>query len=331
MRRLIQQIAARLGRTEKLDLGPSLRSIVEGADRRDEQRPDEHWVMAQFAPDAPAWRPNSRVCPVGSRTRAAHLGRLEEGPPELAGAIPFNEEYFQWIDLLSAVLEAGPTFTFAELGAGYGRWTSRAAGAARRKGKAFRAVLAEGEPRHAARIPEHMADNDIGDYRLFEAAVGDEARTSLMSVQFSEGGKAEGDWYGQSIGWRTPDVRKQVGEHHGRPVLAMDGLHFIEVQEIPLATVLAAYDRFDLVDLDIQGAEARAIRSAIEPLNAKVRRLYVETHNTAVEEDLRDSLGSAGWVKLRDYPQQAESETPFGRTFMEGGVQSWINPRLHRP
>jgi hypothetical protein len=48
---------------------------------------------------------------------------------------PFDYEYFEWVDLLQAVKEAENTFTIVEVGAGYGRWSSRAALAARQLGK----------------------------------------------------------------------------------------------------------------------------------------------------------------------------------------------------
>jgi len=35
---------------------------------------------------------------------------------------PFDEEYFEWIDILESVIESKRHFTMFELGAGYGRW-----------------------------------------------------------------------------------------------------------------------------------------------------------------------------------------------------------------
>ena len=312
-------------------LGPSLARIVADANRVDPDHPGEHWVMAAFPPEAQPWRPNNRICPVGSRTRAAHLARPEEGESELGGAIPFDDEYFQWIDLLSAATEAGETFTFAELGAGYGRWTSRAAGAARRKGKRFRAALAEAEPRRAAWAREHMADNDISDFTLFEAGVDGEAGTTFLSVEWPETRDGAG-WYGQSIGWPSYGDPQTVGEYRGHPVRAWGEWRLIEVEQVSLARILEAYDRFDLVDLDVQGSEARAIRSAIPSFERQgAAPLHRDPQCRGGSRSARQPGPSGMGSCLRDYPQATEVKTPFGDITMGGGVQSWVNPRLHRP
>src|SRR5260370_35145422 len=39
----------------------------------------------------------------------------------------FDEEYFEWIDLLESVVAASGSYTMIDLGAGYGRWGVRAA------------------------------------------------------------------------------------------------------------------------------------------------------------------------------------------------------------
>jgi hypothetical protein len=60
----------------------------------------------------------------------------------------FDEEYFEWIDLLEAVAWARDRFTMLELGAGFGRWTARAAAAAKQPGIPYFLVAVEGEPTH---------------------------------------------------------------------------------------------------------------------------------------------------------------------------------------
>jgi hypothetical protein len=47
---------------------------------------------------------------------------------------PFDEEYFEWIDLLEAITSAKGQFTMLELGGGWGRWTANAATALRHLG-----------------------------------------------------------------------------------------------------------------------------------------------------------------------------------------------------
>jgi FkbM family methyltransferase len=266
--------------------------------------------------------------PFGSRTRAEHIERTADDPCEVGDFVLFNDEYFEWTNLMEAVLDAGDTFTFVELGTGFGRWTSRAAGLARIKGKRFRAPLVEADPKHAAWAREHMADNGIEDYRLVEAAVGAERRRTQLVIGRPPVMESSGNWYDQTI-W-TPDYTYPSDQSHmGHPVFTDSmGWRFIETDEVTIADVIEPFDFVDLLDMDIQGSEGVAVRASIEALTAKVRRTYIETHNHPVEADLRESLAAAGWRRLRDYDCLQENQTAFSRAYMVGGVQCWINPRL---
>src|SRR5688500_14098795 len=44
----------------------------------------------------------------------------------------FDEEYFEWTDIFESIEQSRSTYVFVELGAGWGRWSMRAAGALRR-------------------------------------------------------------------------------------------------------------------------------------------------------------------------------------------------------
>jgi hypothetical protein len=46
-----------------------------------------------------------------------------------------SEDYFEWIDLLTAIERSDTQFTMIEVGAGYGRWISNAAAALKRRKK----------------------------------------------------------------------------------------------------------------------------------------------------------------------------------------------------
>lgn len=94
--------------------------------------------------------------------------------PPVAG----GPEYFEWIDVLASVLDAGDEYTFIELGAGYGRWVVNAAAAIRAIGRSrYRLVAVEAEPTHFRWLAEHCADNgverqsNLGSLQLVEAAV----------------------------------------------------------------------------------------------------------------------------------------------------------------
>jgi hypothetical protein len=239
-----------------------------------------------------------------------------------------DEELFEWIDVLEAVENAGSTFTMLELGAGFGRWSVRGALAAREKGKQVRLGLAEAEPKHIEQIHTYLAKNGVApeDYRVFKAAIGGVKAERVFCV---DNARAEQHWFGQFLtNWDVGDA-PVVGEYYGFPLLDIEeGRRAIRVSQIPLSEVLAAYDRIDLADLDLQEAEGDAIEEAIVPLSAKVCRLHIGTHGEDIEQRLRNVLSAHGWIKLRDYSLHKTHETSFGPAAFVDGVQSWINPAV---
>jgi hypothetical protein len=86
----------------------------------------------------------------------------------------------------------------------------------------------------------------------------------------------------------------------------------------------------DLIDLDVQGAEA----DVLEPATSleRVRRVHVETHNRGVEGRLRRLFRRLGWECVNDYPIGAAADTTWGaRVMFTEGLQTWVNPSLHLP
>jgi FkbM family methyltransferase len=258
---------------------------------------------------------------------AAGRGGMNRRPPGYAP--PFNEEYFEWIDLLEAALLAEEVFCFLELGAGYGRWSVRAACAARHLGKRCRLGLAEAAPEHVRAIHDVMAVNGVSraDYTVFECAIAGEHGEGDFVVRWPNGNPPI--WYGQALTRNSMSRAAIVGEHEGRPLWRMsDGWGVIKVPQVPMSEVVAAYPRVDLLDLDLQGAEGDAVEEALVPLNERVQRMHIGTHSHEIEHRLRQALGAAGWTCVRDYPCTQENDTPFGRIAFVDGVQTWTNPRF---
>src|SRR5262245_4335351 len=157
------------------------------------------------------------------------------GPPQhdyeiVAQPPSFDEEYFEWLDLLEAVEASDESFTFIELGAGYGRWSVRALKAAeQRKIRQARAILVEAEPRHVELVRAHMANNGISSnqFDLVEAAVDATPGKAafLVSAPGNEPGSYQGGrWFGQSLASAanvqpptTPSKRQP--SYYGKPVL----------------------------------------------------------------------------------------------------------------
>src|SRR4029077_5803486 len=109
---------------------------------------------------------------------------------------PFDEEYFEWIDLLESVRAARGRYVVGELAAGYGRWSLRAARALERMNPLPLTIVAvEAEPTHFAWMKEHFSDNGIDPplHDLIPAAVS----CTEGFISFHVGKPSA--WYGQSI------------------------------------------------------------------------------------------------------------------------------------
>src|SRR6185369_4635117 len=67
---------------------------------------------------------------LGIRTRTSFFDTSNGVEPQAITLLyppPVDEEYFEWCDVLEAVIASDKTFTMIELGAGYGRWLVRGA------------------------------------------------------------------------------------------------------------------------------------------------------------------------------------------------------------
>ena len=272
---------------------------------------------------------------LGLKTRRSFFSSMAADVPAAvprSGYPSFDEEYFEWIDILEAVEQADDTFVMIELGAGYGRWCARAAAAVRRKPNCrFQCVAVEAEPAHFRWIYDHFRDNGIDpdDHELIWAAVG--AQPGFVPFWV---GAADG-WYGQSIAVNQvpplPDAatrrRLKARSALGRPpVISSDERSVVWTPCVTLADILAPYPRVDLIDLDVQGAEFDVLASAIDLIDQRVRRLHIGTHSPQLEEQLRQLFSAHGWQNINDYPGQSTAQTPYGAIQFGDGVQTWVNP-----
>ena len=246
----------------------------------------------------------------------------------------FDEEYFEWIDLLEAVEAARDRFTMIELGAGYARWSARGWAAARQRGLAVTLGVVEAEPMHAQWAREHLAANGVpaGAIDFREVALGTKSGEMAFLTEMPEGaaGNNARDWYGQALAWQDPATGVPTGaDYCGHALLQFpDGWRGVRVQVATLQDILAQYDTVDLVDFDIQGAEQEVIAAAAAMLTRQVRRLHIGTHSRAIDAALPGILRPLGWQAVRLYPCLRWNRTPFGWISFNDGVQSWVNPRL---
>jgi FkbM family methyltransferase len=257
---------------------------------------------------------------------------LETDYPQVA------EEYFEWIDLLESVVAANGSYTMIDLGAGYGRWSVRAAFALKQYNDQlpYRLIAVEAEPVVYKWMGLHFSDNgvDASKHSLIHGAICEVPQEVLFYIGGPRGGPYDrnpDDWYGQCVakdhdtsGDSVPD-----GEYNGFAVRRHKSeWRSISIPGVTLASLLKDLDHVDLIDMDIEGQELPAVRSTINELDAKVDRLHIGTHGKEIESELRHLLSTHGWRCQADYSLFSTSDTPWGIVSFENGVQSWVNPRL---
>jgi FkbM family methyltransferase len=249
-----------------------------------------------------------------------------------------GEEYLEWIDVLESVVAARGSYTMIDLGAGFGRWTIRAAYALKQYDEQlpYRLIAVEAEPVVFKWMGRHFQDNEIdaAKHSLIHAAISDVPGDVLFNVGAPIGSpwdRKPDNWYGQFL-TKDYDVSSEYqddGEYSGYPARRhQSGWRSISVPGVTLASLLKDQKLVDLIDMDIEGQELRAVQANIEELDAKVKRMHIGTHTKEIEDGLRQLLSAHGWHCLFDYSLFSKAETPWGTIDFENGAQSWVNPRL---
>jgi FkbM family methyltransferase len=245
----------------------------------------------------------------------------------------FDEEYFEWIDLLESVVEARDSYTMIELGAGYGRWSVRSGLAMQQYGRIpIHLVAVEAEPVHFEWLKDHFRTNGIDPARhnLMQAAVSASDGSAEFYVGSPLGNDRPDQWYGQTLASERESFKPVKNQTHAGFAVHRNegGWNRITVPRVSMRGILKNRGRIDLIDLDVQGEELTAIQSAIGDLDKTTRRLHIGTHSTEIENGLRRLLTAHKWECRADFGFGKSEETPYGAIAFGDGVQSWVNPRL---
>ncbi|HEY2846047.1 MAG TPA: FkbM family methyltransferase [Bryobacteraceae bacterium] len=270
---------------------------------------------------------------LGIRTRCEFLSGAATTAVPVHTAGP-HEDYLEWIDLLESILSAKDKFTMMELGAGYGRWSVRAAAVLRQlRDLPFHLVAVEAEPKHYRWLQQHFSDNhiDAGSSTLLRGVVAAQRGAALFYVGSPAGEANEAaSWYGQAIAgsWETVDDSHTDLYEDEKVFQLRSGWKSIRVPSFTLEEILPDAGRIDLIDLDVQGEELNVIAASIEALDRRAARLHIGTHSTDIEKGLKELLGAHGWSCIADYAGGQINATPWGAIDFVDGVQTWVNPRL---
>lgn len=235
------------------------------------------------------------------------------GEPFRPGVPSRNEHYFDWIAILTAVSRARGTFRMAELGAGWGPWTVRAATAARRRPEiaATQLVAVEADPSHYDWMHEHFAENGVDPHdphhHLMFGAVA--ARPGTM---------------------RFPRLAEPDVVYGGAARETGDDASTIEVPAVTLDTVLGFFDGpLDLMHVDIQSAEYEVLPPWLDRLQDRVKMIMVGTHiSLEKHEGLEAAFRAAGWRMVYAFPRHGTVATDFGEIRFDDGFLLAESPRL---
>jgi FkbM family methyltransferase len=279
--------------------------------------PRSHRVFSKFAPYEGWAEPGFERGFYGVNIRdwlyLGHSKGLDDRRAVYPAHPPVDEEYFEWIALLTTVAEAQGRFCMAELGAGWGRWMAAAAMLCRQKALPFSLIGVEAEPSHFEWMQMVLRDNDVDPdaHHLVRAAVA----------------AADGD-----VILTGPDAPRTVWGHRTvRPdevpaFATLPDYKFWTVPDGSLRTLFDRHEQIDLVDIDVQGVEYDILAPAFETLNRKVAVVHIGTHSTEVEKSLLKVFRKNRWHSVFSFPSHSDVTTPFGRVAFCDGVQTWVNP-----
>ncbi len=240
-----------------------------------------------------------------------HIHAMPKGKSITPKFPAVNEHYFDWIALLTAVLEARGVFRMAELGAGYGPWLLRGAFASRQCKKIEKIELLglEADPTHFHWMEKHFQDNGISpfDHTILHGAIALENNKLLFP--------------------KIPNPE----ENYGASLLQVSSSSTnLEVQGYTLDQILNHFDYpIDLLHMDAQGVEYDVIPVFESVLSKKVRYLVIGTHvSQQKHEELFNFLLSKDWQPKMSFPKSQEVMTEFGSVKFDDGFQFWKNSKL---
>jgi len=119
--------------------------------------------------------------PVGQMSSGRATRMCADDPTMLH---PDCEDFFEWTDMLTALINAGPTFQMIEVGAGFGRWCTNAIVASRRMVVRARPIIKtfaiEVDPFKVRFLNKHLvANHAVGECAVQHAIIDYSADTDM--------------------------------------------------------------------------------------------------------------------------------------------------------
>jgi FkbM family methyltransferase len=279
---------------------------------------------------SPGWQING----LGVRSRDYFADQSDWNVKFTPAAKPnFDESYFEWVDVLTAVRNAKNHFRMIEVGAGYGPWITIAGVALKQTSNMpFQLIGIEAEPTRFKWMKEHLLDNNLplNGHHFYCGLVNGDGKSAWFDIGDSNKSYGATVLGGQNIprlfthglrGWMKFQLKRRKLRKIGakRPEY---------LSSFRLSRILEHYPKVDLVDMDIQGSELEVIKDSIADLNKKVKSIHIGTHSNLIESELEKIFKSNGWENIWNFHHGTLEETPFGKIRFSDGVQTWVNPEI---
>jgi FkbM family methyltransferase len=296
--------------------------------------PAHHPVFDSFSFKLHDQTPGWQVDGLGIRTRESFSDQSDWNVKFLPTEKPdFNEAYFEWIDVLTAVLNAQKHFRMIEVGAGYGPWLTVAGVALKQLSQMrFQLIGIEVEPNRFRWMKQHFLDNgiELKGHCFYNGVVNASGGAVWFDVGDSDKSYGATILRGKNIptllthglrGWLSFLIQR-------RRLRRIGAIRPERVKAYRFSKILKKYPKIDIVDMDIQGAEGEVVRESISELNQKVKMIHIGTHNDDVEDQLLKLFINNGWKNLWNFKNGEVQSTPYGYIKFSDGVQTWVNPHI---
>lgn len=235
----------------------------------------------------------------------------------------YMSETAEYVATAIAVDRASESFRMAELGAGWGPWTTLGAAMCRRKGiKSAYFLACEAMPSRRSLLEENLKANNL---MIIEEAV-EIDRGYSVDIQ----SKAVSDKIGII---QFPDSLHDMGA----AIAVGQGADYRGLQldyvDVPCTTFeeLLGHNVYDFIHMDIQGAEFLALEHCSEYLKKQVRSIFVGTHTRKIEGDLIEFMYAQGFSLRLEKPCRIDLNpgisSVMARTTHDG-AQYWINEKI---
>jgi hypothetical protein len=235
---------------------------------------------------------------IGGKVRKAHWKKFRQGKiinrPAFDAGLSTNkspryacsEDYFEWVDLLTALRDAENQFNFLKLGAHTGRW------------EAFSAVANHSYKRLPCHIISvepisYMIRHTFDDNGIFEFE--EKINHEVVSAWVANTTRMHRD---KKIS-KLISISDLILKFNGQPI--------------------------DLIDCDCQGRECSIFHGARESLNKFVKRVHIGTHGTFVDKIIYQLFESMGWNNIYNFGWGKEVDLPQGKIIFQDGIQTWVN------